>query len=371
MSFKSSTIWNVSYSRSDSYKVVACEDLFDPSNLSLLAFGKKKNSRRFFVIDSIIRKIYEDIILDYFNVHNIDLYLVSFLSGESQKSFSTYNMLLQKVIRFKLDRRNEPILSMGGGVLTDVVGFVSSSYRRGVPHLNIPTTLMGYVDAAIGVKVGINFYNYKNISGAFYPSKQVLLDKRFLLSLSFRHIRNGLGEILKIAIIKNIFLFRLIEGDLYSILKNKFQCCISMEIINCSIKGLLEELEVNLFEGNLTRMVDFGHTFSPLLEMSSDILHGEAVITDIVCSCILSYNRILLSWFDLSSILRLLKYLNFRIQYQLMRPDLMWNALQERMIHRSGFQRVPIPYKIGRSIFVNNINYEELRKLYNFFYKGC
>jgi 3-dehydroquinate synthetase len=109
---------------------------------------------------------------------------------------------------FPIHRRDEPIIAIGGGTLTDVVGFVASSYRRSVPHLKVPTTLMGYVDASIGIKTGINFDGHKSRLGSFEPPRKVLLDKTFLQTLPREYILDGTGEIIKLAVIKDAGLFK-------------------------------------------------------------------------------------------------------------------------------------------------------------------
>ena len=124
-------------------------------------------------------------------------------AGEENKSVEVYLDILRQLDSFPIHRRDEPIIAIGGGVLTDVVAFIASSYRRSVPHIKVPTTLMGYVDASIGIKTGINFNGHKNRLGSFEPPRQVLLDKTFLKTLPRRHLLNGVCEIIKLAIIKD------------------------------------------------------------------------------------------------------------------------------------------------------------------------
>ncbi len=195
-----------------------------------------------------------------------------------------YIKLFDELDKFPINRRNEPIIAIGGGVVTDVVGFVSSCYRRGIPHIKIPTTLMGYIDASIGIKTGVNFNGNKNRMGSFEPPQHIVLDKTFLLSLPERHILNGVGEILKIAVIKDKYLFELIENYGIQCIEDKFQNKKGKEILDISIQDMIKELEPNLYESNLERCVDFGHTFSLALEMNdvNNLLHGEAVTIDIV-----------------------------------------------------------------------------------------
>src|SRR5258708_32263643 len=177
----------VTYQYTIEYEVVNDPNLFHPQNLALLSAGKTENSRRFIVVDSNVEKHYGTEIRKYFAHHQVEAKIVTFPGGEENKTAEFYLSIVRELDAFPIHRRDEPIIAIGGGVLTDVVAFVASSYRRGVPHIKVPTTLMGYVDASIGIKNGINFNGNKNRLGAFQPPQKVLLDKSFLGTLPRRH----------------------------------------------------------------------------------------------------------------------------------------------------------------------------------------
>lgn len=355
--------WHVSYQRSIEYEVVNCPNLFDPQNEALLSVGKRENTRRFVVVDSNIEKHYSTEIKDYFQCHKIDAKILTFPAGEVNKSMENYLWILHELDAFPINRRDEPIIAIGGGVLTDVVGFVAGSYRRGVPHIKIPTTLMGYVDASIGIKSGINFNSNKNRLGSFEPPKKVFLDRTFLKTLPTRHILNGVCEILKLAIIKDAALFELLESHGAECVDAKFQNDIGASILDHSVEGMLAELQPNLFEENLARKVDFGHTFSYGLETvhDSQLLHGEAVLIDIVISAILARARNLLSENELNGIFDLIAKLGIVPSQTHMDAGLLWGSLEERIYHRNGLQRVPLPHGMGNCTFVNDIKFEEIQ----------
>ena len=355
--------WHVSYQRTIEYEVVNCPNLFHPQNDALLSVGKRENTRRFVVVDSNIEKYYSTQIRDYFKYHNVDAKILTFPGGEENKSIDSYEWTLRELDSFPINRRDEPIIAIGGGVLTDVIGFVASSYRRGVPHIKIPTTLMGYVDASVGIKTGINFNGHKNRLGSFEPPKKVFLDRTFLRTLPKRHILNGVCEILKLAIIKDITLFELLESHGADCVVSNFQNDIGASILNHSVEAMLEELQPNLFEEDLARKVDFGHTFSYGLETHYDahLLHGEAVLIDIVISAILASNRNLLSKKELNRIFDLIAKLGMDIKADHIDLDLLWDTLEERTYHRNGLQRVPLPDGLGNCIFVNDVKFEEIQ----------
>jgi 2-epi-5-epi-valiolone synthase len=355
--------WQVSHLRTIEYEVVSCENIFDIQNEALLSVGKKANTRRFIIVDENIDKYFSKEIREYFDVHNIETKIVIFPSGEENKSVDNYLWILHELDSFPINRRDEPIIAIGGGVLTDITGFVASSYRRGVPHIKVPTTLMGYIDASVGIKTGINFNGHKNRLGSFEPPKKVFLDRNFLKTLPRRHLLNGMCEMIKLAVIKDIALFKLLESHGPVCIKSNFQDNVSALILDRSVSGMLEELEPNLYEDELARKVDFGHTFSYGLEtnLEAHLLHGEAVLIDILISCILARARNLLPEHELNRVFHLVSALGFNLNYDLVTPDLLWNTLQERIYHRNGMQRVPLPNGLGQCIFVNNIEIKEIQ----------
>ena len=354
--------WRVSVQRTIEYEIENTSNLFDPCNPALLYPGVDKNIRRFVVIDNNVEKHHSSDIRDYFNHHGVDAKIVTFPSNEEEKTIESYLSIVRELDDFPIHRRDEPIIAIGGGVLTDLVGFVASSYRRSVPHLKVPTTLMGYVDASIGIKTGINYNGHKSRLGSFEPPKKVLLDKSFFKTLPRRHILNGVSEIIKLAIIKDAGLFSLLEQHGPTSVNTKFQDAQGGQILDRAISGMLEELEPNLFEEELARKVDFGHTFSYGLEINHEahLLHGEAVLLDVIISTMIALERGLLSNSDADRIFNLVDALGINVNTSLLDPHLLWESLEERTYHRNGVQRVPMPHGLGECIFVNDIQYDEI-----------
>jgi len=344
------------------YEVVNAPHLFHPQNMALLSSGKVKNGRRFIVVDENVERHYGDDLRNYFTHHGIETKVVVFPGGEENKTADYYLSIVRELDTFPIHRRDEPIIAIGGGVLTDVVAFVASTYRRGVPHIKVPTTLMGYVDASVGIKNGINFNGNKNRLGAFQPPQKVLLDKSFLATLPRRHLLNGVCEIIKLAVIKDAGLFRLLETYGVESVDAYFQNDEGGTILDRAIEGMLEELEPNLFEEDLERKVDFGHTFSYGLETrhESDLLHGEAVLLDICLSVLIARSRNLLTDEETSRIFHLTEKLGITLDISLLDPHQLWGSLEERVYHRNGLQRVPMPQGIGGCVFLNDITLNEI-----------
>ena len=359
---ESTGLRRVKYRYTIEYEIQCAYDLFDPHNSALLSVGKLEHARRFVVVDSNVMLYYGQAIRDYFATNQVDARIIPFTSGEEYKTVERYLSIARELDAFPICRRDEPIIAIGGGVLTDVVGFVASCYRRGVPHIKVPTTLMGYVDASIGVKAGINFNGNKNRLGGFVPPVKVLLDRAFLKTLPKRHILNGVCEIIKLAIIRDSGLFGLLEASGAKSIETRFQDDAGGAILDRSITGMLEELQSNLLEEELARKVDFGHTFSYGLEThyQASLFHGEAVLLDVALSTLIAAGRQLMSNADVERIFSLMAVLGLIPDPTNLDANVLWQSLQERVYHRNGLQRVPLPYGIGGCVFVNDVSRDEI-----------
>ena len=188
--------------------------------------------------------------------------------------------ILDELCVYKL-RRREPFLAIGGGCVLDIAGMAACLYRRGVPFVRVPTTLLAIVDASVGVKNGVDYCcavtdeTYKNRVGSFYAPSACLLDPVFIASQDERNISNGFGEILKLALVRSSDLFDLLEAHGQKLVESKFedaslkQAGVSSRIIDLSIQIMLEELGPNLWESKLDRCVDYGTFFTVLAVLQS------------------------------------------------------------------------------------------------------
>jgi 3-dehydroquinate synthase len=179
------------------------------------------------------------------------------------------DMVLDELCVYKL-RRREPFLAIGGGVVLDIAGMAACLYRRGVPFVRVPTTLLAIVDASVGVKNGVDYCcgvmeeTYKNRVGSFYAPTSCLLDNSFIATQDIRNVANGCGEILKLALVRSADLFELLETHGAALVESRFAESslvpegVGERIIDLSIQIMLEELGPNLWETKLERCVDYG-----------------------------------------------------------------------------------------------------------------
>ena len=278
-----------------------------------------------------------------------------------------------------LDRRLDPVIAIGGGVCMDIVGFAASIYRRRTPYVRVPTTLMGYVDASVGAKSGVNFAGKKNKLGAYMPPALTLLDRSFLASLDSRQLANGAAEIAKMAIVKDPELFWLLAEHGSDLIEHKFQgiprASVSDDlssaedqrtperVLYLAIQTMLEELAPNLWEDSLERLVDFGHVFSMELEMEvlhdEKLFHGEAVAIDMAFSSVLSYVRGHISEQKLNQILGILRSLQLPVHHPAFDYAMADFALYERIKFSQG-QKMPLPVGAGTARLFNDISLEEI-----------
>jgi len=314
--------------------------------------------RRIAVVDETVYALYKDKI-----PAGTEIFTVR--STESEKDWKNAERVLQFFQDIKLLRR-ETVIAVGGGVLLDLVGFCCSIYRRGVPYVRIPTTLLAIVDASVGAKTSINHFGFRNRIGSFYPPTLTLIDKSFIKTQDHREISNGMAEILKLAIVLDYQLFELIELNPQELLRLKFQnYVLADKIIDRAISGMTEELNDNLWERDLQRPVDFGHTFSPMVEMKNvpNLLHGEAVMLDCLLSACISNLRGYISNDHLHRIFKTVRSCDLPTEHKdFYNVDLLWAGLQDVMNHRNGNQYIPVPISIGRCEIINDVTRSEIEQ---------
>ena len=203
--------------------------------------------------------------------------VVTVPEGEPSKCFDTYKSLLEAAVRHGLTR-SDCVVAVGGGVVGDMAGFAAASYMRGVDFYNIPTTLLSQVDSSIGGKVAIDFCGYKNIVGAFYPPKAVVIDADTLNTLPPRQISNGLAEAVKMAVTFDAALFALFEKE---------ECDLD-RIIEGSLKIKRDVVQQDEKEAGLRKVLNFGHTLAHAIESMNgmqNLYHGECVAIGMLPMC--------------------------------------------------------------------------------------
>ena len=247
----------------NSYKILIEDDIL--SRLSFYIKEVYKNKKIYIVTDDTVKDLYLDKVINSLkNDYEIDYVVVA--HGEQSKSIETYIKVCEELLEKNI-RRNELLLGLGGGVIGDLTGFVASSLYRGIPYINVPTSLLSQMDSSIGGKTGIDFYGRKNILGAFKQPLMVLIDPLTLNSLPKREFNNGMGELIKHGAIGN--------KKLLDLLYDKPR--IDENIIAESLMVKAKVVEIDPFDQGLRMTLNFGHTFGHAIELKYGYKHGEAV----------------------------------------------------------------------------------------------
>ena len=197
--------------------------------------------------------------------------------GEDRKRLAPLENLADQMVHRGGDRASM-VIAFGGGIVTDMAGFLAAIFMRGIPVLQIPTTLMAQVDAAIGGKTGVNLVSGKNLVGSFHPPLAVLIDPGLLETLPVREYRSGLFEIIKAGVIREPALFQYLADHSEPVLNRTPEAV--DRIIEDSVRMKVEVVSSDEREGDLRRILNFGHTFGHALEAETGytrFLHGEAV----------------------------------------------------------------------------------------------
>lgn len=199
-------------------------------------------------------------------------------SGETSKSFAVLQSLYDKMVSLKADRMTA-VIAVGGGVMGDLAGFLAASYTRGVPFIQVPTTLLADVDSSVGGKVGINHPAAKNMIGAFYQPLGVFIDTNVLTTLPDREYRSGLAEVIKYGVILDADFFQYLETNIAGL--NARDSGVLRHVIarSCELKAYVVEQDEYERTG-LRAVLNYGHTFAHAFEALAgygELLHGEAV----------------------------------------------------------------------------------------------
>jgi len=209
------------------------------------------------------------------------------VAGECYKTLQTVRRIYKTLYEKSVDRRTV-IVAVGGGVIGDVAGYVAATFQRGLDFVQVPTTLLAQVDSSVGGKVGVNFENAKNLIGAFYQPKIVLIDPTTLTSLPYRERRSGLAEIIKYGAIYDADFYREIDKDVVGLLRLTSDYLLTAIARSCQIKA--EVVEQDERELGLRAILNFGHTIGHALEALTGYhvyRHGEAIAVGMVSACLI------------------------------------------------------------------------------------
>jgi 3-dehydroquinate synthase len=292
---------------------------------------------------------------------------IRLLPGEKSKTIENAAFIWNQLLEMEADR-NTLLVNLGGGMICDIGGFCAAAFKRGIRFINIPTTLLAMVDAAIGGKTGVNLGHFKNQVGLFIPADEVIIDPVFLDTLPKRELIAGYAEVLKCGLIYDI--------KLWDILKNKHPEDIkdwTAVIEKCtSIKQ--EVVKIDPKEKGLRKILNFGHTIGHAIESFSlenddvPLLHGEAVAIGMIAEAWLSWKKAGLSKEALDEIISCIS----RIfpGYEVQKPaidDLIHYIIKDKK-NVSGEIRLVLLEKIGKAVYDIKCSLEEIEEALDYYY---
>lgn len=334
----------------------------------------KPLGRVIMVIDEYVDNLWGEKLEAYFAHHDIPLVKLSYRAHEADKNIASVNVILEDYKRNNVNR-NQPVLVVGGGVITDLAGFACALYHRGTPYIMLCTSIVSGIDAGPSPRTCCDGMGYKNLFGAFHPPVMTITDRGFFSTLHEGWLRHGIAEIVKMAVVKDAYLFELLEEMTTTLIETKFGTTDNSDadyqdkcdlIIARAMDAYVQSEYGNLWECHQNRPHAYGHTWSPGFELPAGLLHGHAISIGMGFGAYLSFAEGWISEEEMHRILRLLSNLELTLDHEILdNGELLW-LCQKRMIEkRGGNLCAPLPKRvIGECGYLQEVPRDELlRKL--------
>jgi 3-dehydroquinate synthase len=259
------------------------------------------------VTNTTVAPLYLESLQALLRQHGIKNFSIILPDGEAYKNQEALNLIYDGLLKERCER-NTTLIALGGGVIGDMTGYAAATYLRGVPFIQIPTTLLSQVDSSVGGKTGINHSLGKNMIGAFYQPQCVIADINTLKTLPQREFAAGMAEVIKYGLIRDELFFNWLEKNIEGLMK--LNSSLLIEAIERSCQNKADVVEMDEYESGVRATLNLGHTFGHAIENAMGYgvwLHGEAVATGMVMAAHLSKSMQWLSEEDFKRIINLLK----------------------------------------------------------------
>lgn len=258
------------------------------------------------IVDDVVARLFGGQLSESLDSAGIQYEMLVFPSGEASKSLQTLGDLAGRLARLGFDRK-DALIGFGGGVTGDLAGFLASTYMRGIPFVQVPTTLLAQVDSSVGGKTGVDIPEGKNLIGAFHQPKAVYIDISVLSSLPETELLGGLAEVIKYGVIRDSSFFEFLEDKRADILQLDNDCITKTVQTCCEIKA--DVVAEDEREGDVRRILNYGHTIGHAVEGASDytLIHGHAVAIGMVAAAKIAEMNNLLATEDRKRIVSLIR----------------------------------------------------------------
>ncbi len=347
--------------KENGYKIVIASRAIAqlPSALTALRIGRDA----IIITDKTVARHYGRRVESILKSKGFSAKVMAVPAGEKSKSAGVAMKLIEQIARYDVDRKIF-IIALGGGVIGDLAGFVAAVYKRGVPYVQVPTTLLAQIDSAIGGKVAIDLSVGKNLTGAFYQPKLVLSDVNFLTTLDKRQIRNGLAEAVKYGVIMDAKLFVYLEKN-YAKFLALDPTVLSKVVLDCSrLKAQVVSKDEKETKG-LRMILNFGHTLGHAVENAvhyDKYHHGEAVALGMRMAAHISVSRGLLSVEDSQRINALLTNIGLPEKIKGVSHQKILNAMRHDKKFIAGKNRFVLAHRIGKVSVVTGIPIVQIKQ---------
>ena len=325
----------------------------------------RTDSKKFIIVDSKVSKKINKIIKNKKNV-----FLITVKGSEKLKSINSYWKIISKLLQKKIDR-SSTIISIGGGTVGDLCGFISNTILRGVKFSLIPTTLLSQVDSSIGGKNGINSKYGKNLIGTFYQPDIVIIDPTILRSLPLKQLRTGYAEIVKHALINDKNFYIWLKKNLKNILllKKNPLCYAILKSIKIKEKYVTSDEKEKLVNSSSRAMLNFGHTFGHALESinkyRSNLTHGEAISIGMILATKISYRMKNIRRSELDDIIYHFKQAGLPYSTKSMINNKLYKAISADKKNTNNKINLILLKKVGEAYYKRGLNITELKNLIN------
>lgn len=353
--------FTVSAKRLDEYPVFVCQSMECAERFLLDQIDGRRVAM---VTDDTVAGLHANQLAESLADNGLDVAMTSFPPGEASKSMDTACRVLDWLAGTSIARR-DVVLAVGGGVVIDTIGWVANAYMRGVPYINVPTTLLGQVDAALGGKVAVDHPTAKNLIGAFYQPKAVVSNVAYLSTLDKRQLAAGLAEAIKKGVIASPELFALIESTVDEALAHDLPTL--EELVHAASVVKCELVSLDPYECDLRRPLNFGHTVGHAVETVTGygpVLHGEAVAYGMSIAAEIAVRRKLLATGIRDRLVQLLRRVNLPTTLTelpvAVDPAAVVGALGQIRKIRDSKIRFVLPVELGGTIIADDVTDDEV-----------
>lgn len=312
------------------------------------AYIAELSKRAFVVSDSNVWPFYGEMVRESLNAAGVDPLEAIVAAGEASKSWEVANHLYARMIEARVER-STPVIALGGGVVGDLAGFIASTYQRGVPFIQVPTTLLAQVDSSVGGKVAINHPHAKNMIGCFYQPHAVLMDPLVLKTLPEREWRCGLAELIKYGVILDQQLFSTLEQEVSAVSRRDPKIVVPLVTRACELKAQVVAQDER--DEGLRAILNYGHTLGHAIEATAgygSFTHGEAVSIGMVQAARIAQGLGKISLPDVTRLIGLLQAYGLPSDVPTLPVDALVASMRSDKKNQSGAIRMVLPESIGK-----------------------